>query len=124
MVHTKPEVWKDITGYEGIYQVSNTGRVKALSKFRLGSTRTTKARLYPEKILRLHVDRVGYCQVQLWINGVGKMCGVHRLVAQAFIPNPQSLPCVNHKDENKGNNAVISGKTEENGLQLLSTKYD
>lgn len=100
------EVWKDITGYEGIYQVSNMGRVKSLSRIRYGNTPTTKARCYKEKLLSIHVDQVGYCQVQLWKNSVGKMLGLHRLVAQAFIENPHNYPCINHKDEVKGNNVV------------------
>ena len=100
------EVWKDVVGFEGLYQVSNMGRVKALAKIRYGRTAATKSRLYPEKILKNHVDLAGYCQVQLWRDGAGKMYGLHRLVAQAFIPNPKSLPCVNHKDEIKGNNSA------------------
>lgn len=100
------EIWKDVAGYEGLYQVSNMGRVKALAKTRYGLTVTTKARRYPERILKIHVDRAGYCQVQLWRDGVGKMHGLHRLVAQMFIQNPKNLPCVNHKDEIKANNVA------------------
>ena len=89
------EQWLDIIGYEG-YQVSNLGRVKSL-----GNYKTRK-----EKILKQCIDKDGYLQVQLCKNGKIKTFKVHRLVAQAFIPNPDNLPQVNHKDENKENNIV------------------
>ena len=85
------EEWKDITGYEGLYQISNLGRVKTL--------RTNK-------IMRQEKIRSGYLRVMLSNNGNSKRFLVHRLVAQEFITNPSSLPEVNHKDENKLNNTV------------------
>lgn len=89
----KNEVWKNIEGYEGLYQVSNFGRVKSL-------------KFGKEKILKPLRIKCGYLQVNLSKNGKGKMCYVHRLVALAFIPNPNCLSEVNHKDENKENNRV------------------
>lgn len=86
------EVWKDIKGYEGLYQVSNLGNVKSL-KFN------------KEKILIPLFDK-NYLFIQLWKNGKYKRYKVHRLVAEAFIPNTNEYSCVNHKDENKQNNCV------------------
>ena len=88
------EIWKDIEGYEGIYQVSNLGRVKRYYK-------NSK-----EKILKLQLHGTGYLNVVLYKEGKVKSRSVHRLVAQAFIPNPENKPEVNHKDENKTNNKV------------------
>ena len=90
------EKWKDIEGYEGLYQVSNMGRVKSLNYNRTGE----------EKILKSRKDRGGYLRVSLSKEGKVKTFKVHRLVAQAFIPNPNNLPQVNHKDEDKQNNCV------------------
>ena len=87
------EVWKDVVGYEGTYMVSNLGRVKTLH------WRGSKV----EKILceKKHTD--GYLFVELYKNNTRKPITIHRLVAIAFIDNPQNLPCINHKDENKSN---------------------
>ena len=99
-----PEVWKDIEGYEGRYQVSNIGRVKSLE--RTASIKNGK-RTVPERILKPITDRDGYLRVNL-CNGSGKRktFKVHRLVCEAFYENPEDKPCVNHIDENKTNNAV------------------
>lgn len=92
------ELWKDIPGYEGLYQVSNMGRVKSL-----GNGGTHKS----EKILKPHKPH-GYYQAVLFKNGIKKHFKVHRLVAEAFIPNddPEHKTQVNHRDENKQNNTV------------------
>ena len=89
------EVWKDITGYEGLYQISNYGQVKSLHYHRGAS----------EKIMALKTMR-GYKLIGLRKNGVKKIFQVHRLVAKAFIANPYNLEQVNHKDTNKANNHV------------------
>lgn len=86
------EIWKDIEGYEGNYKISNCGRVKSLNY------RHTKK----EKILKPHLNTSNYLQVEL----KGKPFQIHRLVAKAFIPNPDNLPQVNHKDENTVRNDV------------------
>lgn len=80
------EIWKDITGYEGKYQISSLGRVKALTFHGKPSVR----------ILNNRVGRNGYYQVNLWQNGVSKCWYVHRLVAIMFIPNPNNLPVIDH----------------------------
>ena len=101
------EEWRDIKGYEGKYKISNLGRVKSL--------KDSKGN-YREKILK-HRNNCGYLYVDLYKNSRGKTYQVHRLVAEAFIPNPNNLPCVNHKDENPSNNCV------EN-LEWCTTKYN
>ena len=91
------EIWKDIEGYEGLYQVSNMGRVKSLGK---GGTHKQVHYLKQAK------ERCGYLFVALCKKGKVKQFKVHRLVAKAFIPNPNNLSQVNHKDEDKTNNRV------------------
>lgn len=101
------EIWKDIQGYEGYYQVSNLGRVKSLKRKVYG------IRPYPitkkEKILsqsKTGRDR-DYLFVSLSRDKITKHINVHRLVAKAFIPNPNNYPCVNHINEfEKWNNSI------------------
>lgn len=96
------EVWKDIAGYEGLYQVSNLGRVKS---FR-GSAKFGKPE---ELVLKPSLINSGYHVVTLYSKNRKKhKFQVHRLVAETFIDNPAHLPCVNHKDENKLNNCVLN----------------
>lgn len=90
------EIWKDIEGYEGIYQVSNLGNVRSL-----GNGKTHKS----ERILKQGTT-LGYKTVILCKDGITSSKRVHRLVAEAFIKNPQNFDIVNHKDENKTNNCV------------------
>lgn len=88
----------------GLYEVSNMGRIKSLDKtIKLynGGSYVRKG-----KILKLLKSRQGYMRIHLLINGVAKTLSVHRLVAEAFIPNPNNYKQVNHKDENKSNNNV------------------
>lgn len=89
------EIWKIIQGYPN-YQISNMGNVKSLNYNNTGK----------EKILKLDKHRKGYLQVQLRNNKIVKHYLIHRLVAEAFIPNPQNLPQVNHKNEIKTDNRV------------------
>lgn len=101
------EIWKDIEGYTGLYQVSNYGNVKSLSKFVFVSNpKFTGYRHTKEKILKPGKNGLGYQLVVLRKDNKNYQMYVHRLVAQAFIPNPDNLPEVNHKDENKCNNSV------------------
>lgn len=100
---TTNEIWKDIQGYEGLYQISNLGRVKSLEKIIITSNNITKRMI--EKILKPHLHK-GYYSVTLRKDNKSKVYTIHRLVAKAFIPNPDNLPQVNHKDENKANNHV------------------
>lgn len=94
------EIWKDIRGYEGLYQVSNLGRVRSLDR------RDKRNRYWPERVLKSIVGKFGYASVHLLKDGVTKTAKVHRLVALMFIENPNNYKEVNHKDENKLNNSV------------------
>lgn len=85
------EIWKDIKDYEGIYQVSNLGRVK---------------RVETDRILKGNKQTQGYLVVNLSKNNIASTKRIHRLVAQAFIPNPENKSEINHIDENKTNNRV------------------
>ena len=97
------EEWRDIEGFEGLYQVSNMGRVKSLER----TTRIGRGcRIIPERILKPQKNMWGYLQVTLSKDGKIKHCMIHRLVAMAFIPNSNNLPEVNHIDEDKTNNRV------------------
>lgn len=99
------ELWKDIVGYEGRYQVSSFGRVRSVSRIVNRPRGTT--RLVESKVLSLQKNKFGYLRILLIDkNHKAKTCSVHRLVALTFIPNPNNLPMVNHKDENKENNSV------------------
>ena len=99
------EIWKDIKGYEGLYQVSNLGRVKSLSRMRCYGA--AGYLMMPEKMLKEHPNKKGYLQVLLTDKEKNhKKFSIHRLVALHFIPNPDNLPQVNHKDEDKTNNRV------------------
>ena len=112
------EIWKDIEGYEGLYQVSNLGRVKSLTRKNCRSDRFIKL-----------VNTKGYLTAMLCINGKIKHCRVHRLVAEAFIPNPDNLPCVNHKSEIKTQNTVWVNEDgtidpEKSNLEWCTVAYN
>ena len=97
------EIWKDIEGYEGLYQVSNEGRVKSLSRVIVKGNKTITTK---EKILKQGEVGKGYLQVCLYSNSVFKHCLIHRLVAKTFLPNLDNKPCVGHSDCNPKNNNV------------------
>lgn len=100
------EIWKSIPDFPN-YMVSNLGNVKSLNFGRMNK----------EKILKPHINTYGYYQAHLSKNGKHYYFYIHRLVAQAFIPNPDNLPQVNHKDEDKINNAVSN-------LEWCTAKYN
>lgn len=105
------EIWKDIKGYEGLYQVSNTGKVRSLDR---------KVWNYTKKgrILKMHNNGHGYYNVSLHNKEkTEKHAYIHILVAKAFIPNPNNYEQVNHKDFDKSNNSA-------NNLEWVSRKQN
>jgi hypothetical protein len=107
------EIWKDIKDYEGLYQVSNLGRVKSLL-------------FGKEKILRPIEHTVGYLEVSLFKDGKVKRFYIHRLVATAFLPNPDNKPVINHKDEVKTNNFVGTPENDykDGNLEWCDKEYN
>jgi hypothetical protein len=110
------EIWKPVAGYEGIYEVSNFGRVKSVARTidHNGFMRFRKERI----LTPIKRNRQGYMSVNLY-SGKHKftMCSIHRLVGVAFLPNPDNLPYINHKDENPSNNRV-------DNLEWCTQKYN
>lgn len=109
------EEWRDIKGYEGIYQVSNIGRVKSLK--RIIRRKDGRIKTIREIILKNNIHKSGYLEVNLNLNGTFKTVKVHRLVAEAFIPNYNNYKEINHKDEDKSNNNV-------NNLEWCTSSYN
>lgn len=115
------EFWKDIKGYEGLYQVSNLGRVKSYPRY--GTTN------YEHFLSTEIYKNCRYSRVTLSKNNKTKSFSVHRLVAEAFLPNPFNLPQVNHKDENTANNFVWINEDgsvdfEKSNLEWCDSKYN
>ena len=122
------EIWKDIENYEGLYQVSNFGKVRSVEREIVYSD----GRVYKYKssiIKPSYNKRTGYYSTCLRKNGKPKTFRLNRLVAQAFLPNPNNLPSVNHKDENKLNNSVWVNEDgsidfEKSNLEWCDDKYN
>lgn len=120
----KKEIWKDIPGYEGLYQVSNLGRVKSLERVvRYKGRHHTVA----EKIKNGTPKENDYLVVSLYKNNVGKMRYIHRLVAEVFIPNPANKPTVNHINldvfDNRVENLEWSTYAEQELHKIAFTGY-
>ena len=120
---TDIEVWKtavyDGEVYEGLYKVSNLGKILSLNYNHTGKS----------KLLKPYDDTRGYLQVKLSKNRKSKNCSVHRLVATAFLDNPENLPEINHKDEDKTNNFVFLNEDgtvnkEKSNLEWCEHKYN
>ena len=105
------EIWKDVVGYEGFYQVSNKGNVHSVARI------DSIGRKIGGRTLKPRYHRDGYLQVILCKNGIRKNKLIHRLVLEAFVENPNNLPEVNHKDENKINNGLSN-------LEWCDTSYN
>lgn len=105
------EKWMPIKGFEGVYEVSSLGRVKSLQRL------DTRGNRIKECILKTKIEKLGYERVNLRKGNGYVRHSVHRLVAEAFVPNPDNLPQVNHKNENKADNRM------EN-LEWCTAKYN
>ena len=97
---TESEIWNDVVGYEGLYKVSNKGNVFSVMRVSSQGKKCGGLTLKPRNV------GYGYLQVSLYKNGKMKQKFIHRLVAEAFIPNPENLPQINHIDEVKTNNEL------------------
>ncbi len=100
------EQWRDIAGYEGYYQISSSGRVKSVERYIQDSYGMKSPYRIPPRILKPKQTSNGYLFVHLAMYGKIRPCRIHRMVAEAFIPNPDRLPTVNHKNEDKTDNRV------------------
>lgn len=106
MINNKQESWKNIKGYETFYKISSLGRVKSLAK--TITRKDGEVKNLSEKIIKPFLTKKGYKQIVLTKEGTKKKHYIHRLVAQAFIPNPNNLPEVNHINEDKLDNDVVN----------------
>lgn len=107
------EIFKEINGYEGYYEVSNNGKIRRTKYYDNGNKKRHNIPYY----LKPAIDKDGYFRVSLSKNYKYKRFFIHRLVAQTFIPNPNNYPCVNHIDGNKSNNNV-------NNLEWCTIAYN
>lgn len=108
------EIWKDIKNYEGLYQISTLGRVRSFD--RIVNSKNGGKQLKIGKILK-PIKGEKYLMVDLSVNNRSHFRHIHRLVAEAFIPNPHNYSIINHKDENKLNNVVSN-------LEWCTQKYN
>lgn len=122
------EIWKPIRGYEGWYEVSNLGRVKSVERDVIYYVNGKQfVRHYKEKIKEPNTNRGGYLYVILYKNGVGETKRVHRLVAEAFIPNEENKPEIDHintiRDDNRVENLRWATHQENNNNELTLAKH-
>ena len=112
------EVWQDVKGYEGLYQVSNLGRVKSLER-EIGHRYKGKTRTIPERVMHICDNGNGYKVVYLTKDKARRVKYIHRLVAESFINKPIGKEYVNHKDCKPSNNRVdnLEWCTQEENIQ-------
>lgn len=102
------EKWKNITGYNGKYQISNFGNVRSTDRYykQNNGKGFESEHIYKGKILKQMITKFGYRRIGLSQNGELKYHTIHKLVATEFLPNPNNFPCINHIDGNKANNNI------------------
>lgn len=110
------EEWRDIKGYEGLYKISSLGRVLSLQRTFYTGVNNRVCTIH-DTIMSPSKTKKGYLRITLYKNGVPKGFQIHRLVAEAFIPNPNNFPEVNHKNEIKDDNKL-------NNLEWCTSKYN
>lgn len=121
--------WKPINGYEGMYEVSDSGEVRSCDRYIKTDIRHVTSRLIKGRILTQNTKSNGYRTVDLCKNGKVKTTTVHRIVANAFLPNPNGLRFVNHKDSNRCNNSadnlewVTSSENRLHGIEHGNVKF-
>lgn len=119
------EEWKPVVGYEGLYEVSNLARVKRV--FRVITRSDGVVRRFDENIRKLSVNKRGYSRLMLCKDGVLKNFELHRLIAEAFIPNPQNLPVVRNLNDVKSDNRIENlawGTHKDNGADAVRNRQD
>jgi hypothetical protein len=99
------QIWRDLKDFKGLYQVSNLGKVRSLNR-RVYHSGNQTTHFHKGRILSSRINNSGYLSVRLSKEGFVVTRFVHRLIAEAFVPNLQDKPCVNHKDGNKLNNEI------------------
>ena len=106
LISRSEEIWKPIPEYEGIYEVSNLGNVRSVDRYLDCKIKNVNKHLWKGRIISQQKRKDGRLTVALYSHSKRKRMLVHRVVADAFIPNPNNYPCINHKDENPANNKV------------------
>lgn len=101
------KIWKDIPGYEGLYQASIYGYIRSVDRIVYKGKKYVPTKI-KGKIISPWVDKTGYLKANLYKNGKRKCEKMHQLIAKTFIPNPERKATVNHKDENPFNNTVLN----------------
>lgn len=109
------EIWKDIAGYEGFYQISNLGRIRSLDRY--ANVCGGGKRLVKGQIIKPVICVNGYYEAHLRRYGIREVMLLHRVVAETFLDNPMNYPEVNHKDENPANNRA-------DNLEWCTPKYN
>ena len=103
------EKWRDVKGYEGLYKVSDTGKIRSVGRYKQAGNQYRSFSYWVRgRELRFSTDKDGYSITSLTKDGVKKNFKVHRIVAEAFIPNEESKPLINHKDSDRANNSLYN----------------